>query len=106
MMKITFLSALAAVAVCLSNYAVAADDKSDVSTELQQIVGKIQGKLKEGKKTQADLAPDLSEFDQLLAKHKDEKTDDLAQVRLMKAIDRKSTRLNSSHGYISYAVFC
>src|SRR5687768_17851021 len=23
-----------------------------------------------------------------------------------KTIDRKSTRLNSSHGYISYAVFC
>src|SRR2546429_3867254 len=25
---------------------------------------------------------------------------------LMNAGDRKSTRLNSSHGYISYAVFC
>src|SRR2546422_1137421 len=25
---------------------------------------------------------------------------------LAKALDRKSTRLNSSHGYISYAVFC
>src|SRR2546422_1837974 len=25
---------------------------------------------------------------------------------LPKRIDRKSTRLNSSHGYISYAVFC
>src|SRR2546422_4878525 len=25
---------------------------------------------------------------------------------LVKARDRKSTRLNSSHGYISYAVFC
>src|SRR2546429_1128508 len=24
----------------------------------------------------------------------------------LKVIDRKSTRLNSSHGYISYAVFC
>src|SRR2546429_5316905 len=24
----------------------------------------------------------------------------------MRALDRKSTRLNSSHGYISYAVFC
>src|SRR2546422_8418092 len=24
----------------------------------------------------------------------------------MQEIDRKSTRLNSSHGYISYAVFC
>src|SRR2546429_7360650 len=23
-----------------------------------------------------------------------------------RALDRKSTRLNSSHGYISYAVFC
>src|ERR1041385_8504087 len=27
-------------------------------------------------------------------------------VRNASAIDRKSTRLNSSHGYISYAVFC
>src|SRR2546422_3218206 len=26
--------------------------------------------------------------------------------RLGSAVDRKSTRLNSSHGYISYAVFC
>src|SRR5687768_17718618 len=25
---------------------------------------------------------------------------------LADAVDRKSTRLNSSHGYISYAVFC
>src|SRR2546422_3362429 len=29
----------------------------------------------------------------------------MAVERLL-AIDRKSTRLNSSHGYISYAVFC
>src|SRR5256884_2039488 len=29
----------------------------------------------------------------------------LAQVRLL-IKDRKSTRLNSSHGYIAYAVFC
>src|SRR2546422_7396693 len=25
---------------------------------------------------------------------------------MARALDRKSTRLNSSHGYISYAVFC
>src|SRR2546422_3506426 len=32
----------------------------------------------------------------------------LVQVHLKmpREIDRKSTRLNSSHGYISYAVFC
>src|SRR2546422_7920817 len=28
------------------------------------------------------------------------------QAALRVATDRKSTRLNSSHGYISYAVFC
>src|SRR2546429_2727813 len=28
-----------------------------------------------------------------------------AHIRLL-IVDRKSTRLNSSHGYISYAVFC
>src|SRR2546429_6615184 len=27
-------------------------------------------------------------------------------VELSTSLDRKSTRLNSSHGYISYAVFC
>src|SRR5687768_17844478 len=31
--------------------------------------------------------------------------DDGARLRKRRA-DRKSTRLNSSHGYISYAVFC
>src|SRR5687768_17773749 len=31
---------------------------------------------------------------------------DQSCVRERVTIDRKSTRLNSSHGYISYAVFC
>src|SRR2546422_8420595 len=30
----------------------------------------------------------------------------VAAARALGAGDRKSTRLNSSHGYISYAVFC
>src|SRR5687768_18179576 len=30
----------------------------------------------------------------------------LTHMRLAAPADRKSTRLNSSHGYISYAVFC
>src|SRR5205809_4700333 len=32
--------------------------------------------------------------------------DVVSQETLAAGIDRKSTRLNSSHGYISYAVFC
>src|SRR2546429_6009368 len=31
---------------------------------------------------------------------------DIAGARPKIKLDRKSTRLNSSHGYISYAVFC
>src|SRR2546429_6003566 len=30
----------------------------------------------------------------------------LPAIRRIASVDRKSTRLNSSHGYISYAVFC
>src|SRR2546422_3594006 len=30
----------------------------------------------------------------------------ISQPYIVALIDRKSTRLNSSHGYISYAVFC
>src|SRR2546429_1852733 len=30
----------------------------------------------------------------------------VCDARQLSSIDRKSTRLNSSHGYISYAVFC
>src|SRR2546422_5444879 len=29
-----------------------------------------------------------------------------ARLKIVRIRDRKSTRLNSSHGYISYAVFC
>src|SRR5687768_18093943 len=30
----------------------------------------------------------------------------LTNLGILAMVDRKSTRLNSSHGYISYAVFC
>src|SRR5687768_17715898 len=32
--------------------------------------------------------------------------DAVGRIATDPAVDRKSTRLNSSHGYISYAVFC
>src|SRR2546429_1085587 len=49
------------------------------------------------KETEAGLAPLLA-----LARLGGKET----QSDLLQALDRKSTRLNSSHGYISYAVFC
>src|SRR2546422_5403889 len=35
-----------------------------------------------------------------------ERLDPLLDLEVPGDVDRKSTRLNSSHGYISYAVFC
>jgi thiol-disulfide isomerase/thioredoxin len=60
---------------------------SPVQMELRTIVQGIQTKLKAtgGKATAADLADDLKAFDDLLAKHAGEKTDDMAQVAYMKA---------------------
>ncbi len=57
-----------------------------VEKELQAIIEKIQTKLREGKKTEADLASELKEFDALIDKHKGEQTDEVAQILFMKAL--------------------
>src|SRR2546422_5085502 len=45
-------------------------------------------------------------FDRFAAQTYESKRKLRALIDELKAADRKSTRLNSSHGYISYAVFC
>jgi len=59
---------------------------NDVDTEMKALVDKVRAKLSEDKKTEADLADELKEFDSILAKHKDEKTDEVARVLYMKAM--------------------
>ncbi len=54
--------------------------------ELQTLVAKISAKMKDGKKSEKDLADELKEFDTLLASHTGEKTDDVAQILMMKAM--------------------
>jgi peroxiredoxin len=84
-MKSIVLSLVAAIGL-LSVPSSPAAESSDVSSELKALVQKVQTKLREGKKTESELADELKEFDKLLAAHKDEKTDDVAQVLLMKAM--------------------
>jgi peroxiredoxin len=57
----------------------------DAKAELQELVGKVKAKLQGGAKTENDFADELKGFDSLLAEHKGEKTDDVAQILLMKA---------------------
>ena len=53
--------------------------------ELQQLVQKVNSKLSSGKTSEQDLAEELKSFDALLAEHKGEKTDEVAQILFMKA---------------------
>ena len=78
---------ITAVALTFAGQAVAAGaTKGDAKAELQQLVGHVQAKLLAGKRTQKDLAGDLKQFDALLAEHKGEKTDAVAQILFMKAM--------------------
>src|SRR2546429_1448805 len=49
-------------------------------------------------------------FDEIAAQYSEIENEhwivDIGAAKLADTPDRKSTRLNSSHGYISYAVFC
>jgi peroxiredoxin len=75
--------------------------KDTAKDDLKALVMKVQAKLKDGKKTEADLKDELAEFDTLLAKYKGEKTDSVAQILMMKAMlytqvldnDEKGTEL-------------
>ena len=60
-------------------------DPATAADELKEVITGIQAKLKDGKKSETDLAPDLKAMDALLAKHKGEKEDDVAQILYMKA---------------------
>ena len=89
-MKIKSFLSLFAAAVLLIPAGLSAQTTnrapSAMDPELQTLVQSVQAKLKAGKDTAADLAPDLAGFDQLLAKHAGEKTDGTAQIILMKAM--------------------
>jgi peroxiredoxin len=87
-MKNTIVSVVLGALLVLWNGQARAEEakKNDPKEELKQLVGKIQEQLKAGKKTEADLEPLIKEFDVLLAEHKGEKTDDVAQILIMKAM--------------------
>jgi peroxiredoxin len=63
-----------------------AADTNAASSELQALVSKIQDGLQQGKRTEAELAPEIKEFDALLEKYKVDKTDQTAEIALMKAL--------------------
>lgn len=60
--------------------------ESPTTAALHALVDKVKEKLKGGAKTEAELTAELKEFDALLAAHQSEKTEEVAQILLMKAM--------------------
>ncbi len=86
-MKNKFLIVLFVMAATLSGQFVFADatTDADVSAQLKALVLKVRSDIQAGKTTEAALSDDLKQFDALLAEHKGEKTDAVAQILYVKA---------------------
>jgi thiol-disulfide isomerase/thioredoxin len=84
-MKKLFSAALVAMAMLLFGSRLFAATTNDPAAELKALVGKINADIQAGKKTESALADDLKQFDVLLAEHKGEKTDAVAEILFMKA---------------------
>jgi thiol-disulfide isomerase/thioredoxin len=83
-MKMKIISALVALSFLISGQRAFTADTNSASAELKDLVARINTKLKQEQRTESDLAGELKEFDVLLAKHKGEDAEDLAQVLSMK----------------------
>ena len=85
-MKSNLFVALALLSLSLFCPAGVAAEPADAQAELKALVTKVNAKLQAGQKTEQDLAGEFKEFDALLAKHKGEQTDAVAQILFMKAM--------------------
>ena len=85
-MKTRLITLLTALGILCSAGPLLSAESSDAASDLKALVTKVQDKLRAGKKTEADLADELKEFDALIEKHKAEKSDDAAQIVFMKAM--------------------
>ncbi len=64
----------------------AASAVNPVQAEFQKLVQQVEAKIQKNETSAEALAPELKEFDALLAKYKDDKSDDVALVLYMKAM--------------------
>ena len=85
-MRIRIFAFVAVLTLLWSTGPLIGADASSAASDLKDVVSKVQEKLKAGKKSETDLAPELKQFDTLIEKHKGEKSDEAAQIVLMKAM--------------------
>ena len=84
-MKNKIPAALLAAMILLASPRLFAAGTNDPTAELKTLVEQIKADIHAGKTTESALADDLKQFDVLLAEHKGEKTDAVAEILFMKA---------------------
>ncbi len=83
-MKSKMIFTLAVLLGLLAGQSAFAAGTNTVTSDLHDLVARINAKLEAKQRTEAALAGELKEFDSLLAKHKGEDAEELAQVLSMK----------------------
>jgi thiol-disulfide isomerase/thioredoxin len=81
MKKILFALAVAAILCAKSGFAAGTND---VVTDLDALVAKVNVKIQQGLTTEKDYDAELKDFDALYARYKDLKTEEVAQIMMMK----------------------
>ncbi len=79
------LAALVAMLLVITGSSLFAADTNDPAAELKTLVAKVKADIQSGKTTELALGDDLKQFDVLLAEHKGEKTDAVAEILFIKA---------------------
>jgi thiol-disulfide isomerase/thioredoxin len=80
--KILFALVAAVVLSCHNGFAAGT---TDVVTDLNALIAKVNVKIQQGRTTAKDFADELKAFDVLYARYKKTKTEDVAQILMMKA---------------------
>lgn len=64
----------------------AAKTEGDPQADLRELVSKVVGGIKEGRKTAAQLQPEIRQFDGLLMKYREQKSDEVAEILFTRAM--------------------
>jgi peroxiredoxin len=85
MIKLRSLAALVLFSLASFTLPAVSAETTTPAAELDALVARVQTKLREGKKTEAELAPELKEFDLLLAKYKGLRSEAVANILVQEA---------------------
>jgi len=77
-MKLKFLASIFLVSSLVLTGGLRAAAPSSITAQTQAIMDKVQAKIDKGLHMEADFAPELTEFDVLIAAHKSEKSNEVA----------------------------